>query len=159
MADEEHNPIGHHYIVEASGCDPEIISSVAKVQQILVRAAELVGATVWSVSFHKFPPLGVSGVVVISESHLSAHTWPEYGYGALDIYTCGDKIDPEKAIIYAVEAFGASSSHMTEITRGLDENDKLYFHSFVTWEEDFCDENEDGKSDQIKKADRNKRKR
>lgn len=159
MAEEEHNPIGHHYIVEASGCDPEIISSVAKVQQILVRAAELVGATVWSVSFHKFPPLGVSGVVVISESHLSAHTWPEYGYGALDIYTCGDKIDPEKAIIYAVEAFGASSSHMTEITRGLDENDRLYFHSFVTWEEDFCDENEDGNSDRIKKADRNKRNR
>ncbi|MGD2295663.1 MAG: adenosylmethionine decarboxylase, partial [Candidatus Aminicenantes bacterium] len=88
---------------------------------------------------------GVSGVVVISESHISTHTWPEYGYGALDIYTCGDGTDPEKAIIYAVEAFGASSSHMTEITRGLDENDKLFFHSFITWEEEFGDDEEQKK--------------
>lgn len=149
MADTIHNPIGHHYIVEASGCDPDIISNVAKVQQILVRAAELAGATVWSVSFHKFPPQGVSGVVVISESHLSTHTWPEYGYGALDIYTCGDNVDPEKAISYAVEAFGASSSHMTEITRGLDENDRLFYHSFVTWEEEFG-ENEEGDGEETK---------
>ena len=142
MAGKTHNPIGHHYIVEASGCDPEIISSVSKVQQILVRAAEIAGATVWSVSFHKFPPKGVSGVVVISESHLSTHTWPEYGYGAMDIDTCGEEVDPEEAIAYAVEAFGASSSHMTEITRGLDEDDRLYYHSFITWEEDFGEEAE-----------------
>lgn len=129
--------IGHHYIVEASGCDPKIIGNVAKVQQILVKAAEIAGANVWSVSFSKFPPSGVSGVVVISESHISTHTWPEFGYGALDFYTCGDKVDPEKGLIYAVEAFGASSSHITEITRGIDEGDRIYYHSFVTWEEDF----------------------
>ena len=154
MVEREHSPIGHHYIVEASGCDPEIISSVAKVQQILVKAAELAGATVWSVSFHKFPPQGVSGVVVISESHLSTHTWPEYGYGALDFYSCGNEVDPEKAIIYAVEAFGASSSHMTEITRGLDEKDRLFYHSFVTWEEDFGDNFEERKksSGEMKKG-------
>ena len=69
-----HSSIGHHYIVEASGCDPNIIGSVEKVQQILVRAAEIAGATVWSISFSRFPPNGVSGVVVISESHLSTHT-------------------------------------------------------------------------------------
>lgn len=143
MSIKVHKPIGHHYIVEASGCDPEIIGSVSKVQQILVRAAELAGATVWAVSFHKFPPKGVSGVVVISESHISTHTWPEFGYGALDIYTCGDEVDPEKAITYAVEAFGASTSHMTEITRGIDDEDRLYYHSFVTWEEDFSESSEE----------------
>ncbi|MBN1225116.1 MAG: adenosylmethionine decarboxylase [Candidatus Aminicenantes bacterium] len=137
MAEEKHNSIGHHYIVEASGCDPKIISDVAKVQQILVKAAEISGAKVWAVSFHKFPPFGVSGVIVISESHISAHTWPEFRYGALDFYTCGDSVDPEKGLFYAVEAFGASSSHITEITRGIDEGDQAYFHSFVTWEEDF----------------------
>ena len=137
MADEKHNPIGHHYIVEASDCDPKIISDVSKVQQILVKAAEIAGAKVWAVSFHKFPPSGVSGVVVISESHISTHTWPEYKYGALDFYTCGDTIDPEKGLFYAVEAFGASSSHITEITRGIDEGDRIFYHSFVTWEEDF----------------------
>jgi len=137
MEDNEHNPIGHHYIAEASGCDPEIISDVAKVQQILVKSAEIAGAHVWAVSFQKFPPQGVSGVVVISESHVSTHTWPEHGYGALDFYSCGEDVDPEKGVLYAVEAFGASSSHITEITRGIDEQDKLFFHSFVTWEEDF----------------------
>ena len=136
MPEEKHKPIGHHYIVEASGCDPKIISSVEKVQQILVKAAEIAGAQVWSVSFSKFPPQGVSGVVVISESHISTHTWPEFGYGAMDFYTCGESVEPEKGLNYAVEAFGASTSHITEITRGLDEGDRDYFHSFVTWEED-----------------------
>lgn len=137
MKKQEHSPIGHHYIAEASGCDPDIIGSVEKVQKILVKAAEIAGAHVWAVSFSRFPPNGVSGVVVISESHISTHTWPEYRYGALDIYTCGNSGDPEKAIAYAVKAFGATSSHITEITRGIDEGDQIFYHSFVTWEEDF----------------------
>jgi S-adenosylmethionine decarboxylase len=136
MEKKGHKAIGHHYIVEASGCDPKIIASVEKVQQILVRAAEIAGAQVWSVSFSKFPPHGVSGVVVISESHISSHTWPEFGYGAMDFYTCGDDVEPEKGLNYAVEAFGASSVHITEITRGLEEGDQEFYHSFVTWEED-----------------------
>lgn len=137
MAKKNHSPIGHHYIVEASGCDPKIISSVEKVQQILVKAAEISGAQVWSVSINRFPPNGVSGIIVISESHISTHTWPEFGYGALDFYTCGNEIDPEKAVVYAVEAFGASTSHITEITRGIDEGDRIYYQSLITWEEDF----------------------
>ena len=137
MAKEVHETIGHHYIVEASGCDPKTIGSIEKVQQILVKAAEIAGAQVWSISFNRFPPQGVSGVVVISESHISTHTWPEYGYVALDIYTCGKNVDPEKAVVFAVEAFGSSTSHITEITRGLDEGDLMYYHSFITWEERF----------------------
>ena len=137
MDQKVHSSIGHHYIVEASGCDPKIISSVEKVQQILVKAAEIAGAQVWSISVNRFPPNGVSGVIVISESHISTHTWPEFGYSALDFYTCGNEVDPEKAIVYAVEAFGASTSHITEITRGIDEGDKIYYHSFITWEEEF----------------------
>jgi S-adenosylmethionine decarboxylase len=79
----------------------------------------------------------VSGVVVISESHISTHTWPEKRYAALDIYTCGIHVDPEKAVLYALGAFGSSTSHITEITRGMDEGDRKYFHSFITWEEAF----------------------
>jgi len=136
MPQKKHEPVGRHYIVEASGCNPKIIRSVEKVQDILVRAAEKAGAKVWAISFSKFPPNGVSGVVVISESHISTHTWPELKYAALDIYTCGAKVDPEKGVVYALEAFGATSSHITEITRGIDEGDWKFFHSFVTWEED-----------------------
>lgn len=98
MARKIHRSIGHHYIVEASGCDPEIIKSVDKVQQILVKAAEIAEAQVWSISVNRFPPQGVSGVIVISESHISTHTWPEYGYAALDFYTCGNSGDPEKLL-------------------------------------------------------------
>lgn len=128
-------PVGHHYIAEGSGCNPETIGKVETVEQILVRAAEVAGVTVWSISFHRFSPNGVSGVVVISESHLSVHTWPEYGYVALDIFTCGNTAKPEAAVEYALKEFGASSMHITEITRGLEEGDRQFFHSIVTWEE------------------------
>lgn len=128
--------LGQHYIVEASGCDPDIISSVSRVEDILVRAAELAGVQIWSISFHRFQPHGVSGVVVISESHLSVHTWPEVGYVALDIYTCGKEAKPEVAVEYALEQFKATSVHVTEISRGLQEGDNIFFHSIVTWEEE-----------------------
>jgi len=94
---------------------------------------------VWAISFHRFQPTGVSGVVVISESHLSVHTWPEAGYVALDIFTCGDRGKPEAAVQYALKAFGATNMHITEVTRGLDEGDKVYFHSMITWEENLPD--------------------
>jgi S-adenosylmethionine decarboxylase len=74
-------------------------------------------------------------VVVISESHLSVHTWPEENYMALDIYTCGAKSMPFKAVEYVLEKVGAKRSHITEITRGLDDNDRIFYHSFITWEE------------------------
>ncbi|MDR7484341.1 MAG: adenosylmethionine decarboxylase [Armatimonadota bacterium] len=128
-------PVGHHYIAEASGCNPETIGKVETVEQILVRAAEVAGVTVWSISFHRFSPNGVSGVVVISESHLSVHTWPEYGYVALDIFTCGSEARPEAAVEYALKEFGANSMHITEVTRGLEEGDRQFYHSIVTWEE------------------------
>lgn len=128
--------IGHHYIAEASGCNPDVIGKVEVVERILVRAAEIAGVQVWSISFHRFNPNGVSGVVVISESHLSLHTWPEFGYVALDIFTCGDTAKPEKAVQWALREFGASNVHITEVTRGLQEGDRVFFHSIVTWEEE-----------------------
>ena len=131
--------LGHHYIVEGSGCNAEVISRVEHVEQIMVRAAELADVQVWAISFHRFSPDGVSGVVVISESHLSVHTWPELGYVALDIYTCGERAKPEAAVQHALKAFGASNMHITEVTRGLDEDDRVFFHSMITWEETIPD--------------------
>lgn len=128
--------IGHHYIAEASGCKPDVIGRVEAVERILVRAAEVAGVQVWSISFHRFDPNGVSGVVVISESHMSVHTWPEVGYVALDIFTCGDSAKPEKAVQWALKEFGATNVHITEVTRGLEEGDRVFFHSIVTWEEE-----------------------
>ena len=132
--EEKMSPKGFHFIVEASGCGP-VISQVDRLQEILVEAAKRANTQVWSVSFHRFPPDGVSGVVVISESHLSIHTWPEVGYMALDIYTCGEESKPQVAVDYVLEQIGAKQTHITEITRGLDDGDMEYYHSFVTWQE------------------------
>ena len=121
--------------MEVSGCD-DTITNVPKLQDILVEAAKRAHAQVWSVSFNKFPPNGVSGVVVISESHLSVHTWPEVDYMALDIYTCGAHTEPMIAVNYVLEQVHAKHIHITEITRGLDDNDENFYHSFITWEED-----------------------
>lgn len=129
------SPKGVHFIVEASGCD-DTITDVVRLQEILVEAARRANAQVWSVSFNRFPPNGVSGVVVISESHLSVHTWPEVNYMALDIYTCGAHTEPLVAVKYVLEQVNANHTHITEITRGLDDNDQVFYHSFITWEED-----------------------
>ena len=128
------SPKGVHFIVEASGCD-DTITNVVRLQDILVEAARRAHAQVWSVSFNRFPPNGVSGVVVISESHLSVHTWPEANYMALDIYTCGAHSKPFKAVEYVLKTVEAKRSHITEITRGLDDDDQVFYHSFITWEE------------------------
>ena len=128
------SPQGVHFIVEASGCG-DVISNVSKLQDILVEAARQAHTQVWAVSFNLFPPNGVSGVVVISESHLAVHTWPEVNYMALDIYTCGAKSMPFKAVEYVLKEVGAKRSHITEISRGLDDNDQIFYHSFITWEE------------------------
>ncbi len=120
--------------MEASGCDDTITDAI-RLQEILVEAAKRAHAQVWAVSFHRFPPSGVSGVVVISESHLSVHTWPEVKYMALDIYTCGAQAEPMVAVNYVLDQVHAQHTHITEITRGLDDNDQVYYHSFITWEE------------------------
>ncbi len=87
----------------------------------MISAAERIGATVMSDAFHKFSPQGVSGTVVISESHLSIHTWPEKRYVAVDIFTCGG-LDPRPGFRYLDEVLGAESHRVQEIVRGLPED-------------------------------------
>jgi len=79
-------------------------------------------------AFHRFQPHGVSGVVVIAESHLSIHTWPETGYAAMDFYTCGDHTDPWKACEYAARMLGASSMRTTEVKRGIEAGKGQFTH-------------------------------
>lgn len=85
----------------------------------MVSAALGAGAEIREVAFHKFSPHGVSGVVVISESHLAIHTWPELGYAAVDIFTCGETVDPWDAYRLLVELFGPERVTATEIRRGM----------------------------------------
>lgn len=85
----------------------------------MVNAALEAGAEVREFVFHKFSPQGVSGVVVISESHLAIHTWPELGYAAVDVFTCGDKVNPWDAANYLKEMFCAEHVDAKEVTRGI----------------------------------------
>lgn len=111
--------LGNHVIAELSHCHPGILGDLEKVQEAMIRAAKEACATVREVAFHKFYPHGVSGVVVLSESHISIHTWPEYGYAAIDVYTCGDHTDPRRACQYLAEAFGSKTMSTTVVERGV----------------------------------------
>jgi S-adenosylmethionine decarboxylase proenzyme len=117
---------GKHIIMDASGCKPELLNDLDYLKKLLKEAAEKANATVLNVAFHHFTPQGVSGVVVISESHLSIHTWPEFGYAALDFYTCGG-INPEAACEYVAETLGAEHVQTTMVARGEKVNGR-YLH-------------------------------
>jgi S-adenosylmethionine decarboxylase len=120
--------LGRHFIVELSKCNASKLNDLAGVRAILSQAAIEAKTEIKELAFHHFYPQGVSGVVVIAESHLSVHTWPENGYAALDIYTCGETADPKLAFEYISKAFEAGKMHVTEIIRGLPEEDGNYTH-------------------------------
>jgi S-adenosylmethionine decarboxylase len=111
--------LGNHLLVEMYDCDTAIINNHEMVEAILVEAAKAAGANVVNQVFHKFNPHGVSGVVVISESHLSIHTWPEFGYCAIDVFTCGDTINNMKAVNHMKQMFRSKSVSVMEMKRGV----------------------------------------
>ncbi len=113
------NSLGRHVLAELYGCAYDSLDDLDKVQQLMKDAALAAGAEIRECVFHKFSPQGVSGVVVISESHLAIHTWPELGYAAVDVFTCGEKVDPWDVCEYLVEKFHAEYMTANEIKRGI----------------------------------------
>ena len=111
--------LGRHLLLELYDCSSEVLNSLETVKTALVEAARRAEATIVDVVFHEFNPFGISGVVVIAESHLSIHTWPEYRYAAVDIFSCGTTLKPTEAAEYLVEQFGASRASCVEIKRGV----------------------------------------
>ena len=113
------NALGKHLLLELKDCDREVLNDLDFLKGILLAAANEAGATVLGESFHQFSPHGVSGVVIIAESHLFIHTWPECGYAAVDIFTCGDSVQPGKAAQKLIRGLGAKSHSILEIKRGI----------------------------------------
>ncbi len=111
--------LGNHLIVEMYDCDPAIINDVELVESSMKQAVKISGARMVQSVVHRFNPHGVSGVIVIEESHFSVHTWPEYGYCALDIFTCGTEVDYYSALDSLKEAFQSNHISVSEIKRGL----------------------------------------
>lgn len=113
------NALGRHLLVELYDCDREALNDLDFIREVMLKAAVDCGAVVLGESFHRFSPQGVSGVVVIAESHISIHTWPEYGYAAADVFTCGTSVNPEVAAKVLIEKLGSKNNTLTEIKRGV----------------------------------------
>lgn len=122
--------LGRQILVEYYDCDQSKINDVSFVEASLIQAAKESKATLISHNFHKFSPYGVSGVVVIAESHIAIHTWPEYNYAAVDIFTCGDTIDPWIIQEHLKNQFQSKNVSSMEMKRGMfkvPEGQKLLF--------------------------------
>lgn len=109
--------IGRHILVDLCGCAPGLLDDLEGMRRELRRVADIIGAVVMGETFHRFSPQGVSGVLAIAESHISVHTWPECGYVAIDVYTCG-LLDPWPGVRHLGVALGATEYRTQEIVRG-----------------------------------------
>lgn len=109
--------LGKHIIVELHGVDPKILDDQEFLKKVLLEAAIKAGATVIGNIFHKFSPHGVTGVIAVKESHISIHTWPEFGYAALDVFTCRN-IDPLVALDVILERLKPKHYMVMQLSRG-----------------------------------------
>jgi S-adenosylmethionine decarboxylase len=110
--------LGWHIIAEFEQCAQDKIDDIEFVEEHLNQSARVAGATIVKSVFHKFAPQGVSGVVVIEESHFAIHTWPEHNYAAVDLFTCSDQMDYEKALEYLKNKFNCKQLSHQVIKRG-----------------------------------------
>jgi S-adenosylmethionine decarboxylase len=120
--------LGRHIVCELSGCQPSILSDIDGIAAMMIAAAKAAGATIMESAFHRFEPQGVSGTVILAESHISIHTWPEKAYAAMDFYTCGDHTDPWAACEFAATTLRAKSVLATELKRGIEKSDGEFTH-------------------------------
>ncbi len=111
--------LGKHILLELFQCDPKALNDMHGLEEVFVTAARKSNATVLKTAFHKFNPHGVSGVVIISESHLTVHTWPEHGYAAVDVFSCGDEMDVDKAVEFLAEKLLSKHVSSFEVRRGI----------------------------------------
>jgi len=109
--------IGKHALFELHGGNPNLLNDEDFVKSALTEAAEVAGATLLSLVSHKFSPQGVTAVALLSESHISLHSWPEFGFASIDCYTCGSHTDPEAACKSLKDAFEATYSSIRLLRR------------------------------------------
>ncbi|BAU14526.1 S-adenosylmethionine decarboxylase proenzyme [Leptolyngbya sp. NIES-3755] len=111
-------PIGSHCILELFGCPSTLLDDVGFIQEVVKEAVKRAKATLLKEISYQFEPFGVTALALLSESHISIHTWPESGYIAIDVFTCGEHTQPEQACLCFVEAFQASNHSLMTLHRG-----------------------------------------
>lgn len=110
--------LGIHLLIEFWSCNRQKLDDMNYLEKIMAQAAQVAGATVLKTAFQDFNPQGVSGVVVIAESHLTIHTWPEHGYAAVDIFTCGSTVNPWTATRFLQQELEAADMQVKDFQRG-----------------------------------------
>lgn len=110
--------LGKHYILELYECDSEICNDVEGLKEIMLEAVNRAKATLVKSYFHQFSPYGISGTIVIAESHFNVHTWPEHRFMAIDLFTCGDSLQADLAKDYLIEATQAKRHEYQILNRG-----------------------------------------
>ena len=113
------NVLGRHLMLELNNCNPKLLDDLPYLKDAITQAAQEVGAHIVGESFHQFNPHGVTGILAIAESHICIHTWPEYGYAAADIFTCGESFDPRMAAQIIIEKVESKDPSLTELQRGV----------------------------------------
>jgi S-adenosylmethionine decarboxylase proenzyme len=130
--------LGRHILAEFFDCDAELLKNTDLIEKHMNDAAIKCGATVVQSAFHTFNPYGVSGVVVISESHLTIHTWPELNYAAVDVFTCGDTVDPWVACNHLKELLKSTNVDAVELNRGeLKKDEVIHQNPMIIAEDHF----------------------
>ena len=115
---EQPRTLGTHLLMELNECNATVLDDMDLIKRALLEAADEAGATVVGELFHKFSPVGVTGIVCIAESHISIHTWPEHAYAAVDIFTCGEKFKPFEAAHLIADSLQSQHCNVMEVKRG-----------------------------------------
>jgi S-adenosylmethionine decarboxylase len=115
----EYSTYGRQVAADVWGVDFELLNNVDYLQEIMKAAAETCHATVLSVAYEKFDPNGCTVIIILSESHLSIHTYPEKGFAAIDCYTCGNHTKPINAINYLIDRLKPADAYTKTLIRGL----------------------------------------
>ncbi|GEK34432.1 adenosylmethionine decarboxylase [Kurthia sibirica] len=124
--------LGIHVLIEFYGCPRTIIENNSLIEESMRGAADYSGATIVESVFHHFNPYGVSGAVIIEESHLTIHTWPEYGFASVDVYTCGESVNPWMAADYLSEKLQAKKTESFEVPRGMADKIRQFAEQEIT---------------------------
>jgi S-adenosylmethionine decarboxylase len=121
--------LGKHVTIECYNCDPEVLNDSARLEQVCIETVRQSGATILSSHFHYYTPQGISGVIIISESHFTIHTWPEHKYAACDFFSCSDSIDIQKALDCLKKQLNTAEIGISaDMARGVVENNRVERH-------------------------------
>jgi S-adenosylmethionine decarboxylase len=111
--------LGRHALADIYGCNNALLDDIDKIKDILISSCKEANLTVVETTFHKFKPIGISGVIVLAESHITIHTWPEYNFVAIDAFTCGSHMNPNSVCKIIAQKLGSNNIKLNEYKRGV----------------------------------------